>query len=67
MTCLSWNCHVLGNPRTIQIMRDLILSKRPNFVFQMKTLINKSKVETIRDMLRYVIDINGHSGGLVMF
>ena len=71
MTCLSWNCRGLGNPRTVQVLRDLILSKRPKFVFLMETLVDKGKVEVIKEMIKYegccVVDNVGHSGGLAMF
>ena len=70
MTGLSWNCHGLGNPRTVQVLRDFILSKRPKFVFLMETLVDKGKVEVIKEMIKYegcyVVDNVGHSGGLAM-
>ena len=46
---LSW----AGQPTTVQILKDLVLSKKPNFVFLMKTLIDADKVELLRDMLGY--------------
>ena len=71
MMCLSWNCCGLGNPWTVQVLRELVLSKRPNFIFLMETLIEVDKVEAIKKLIRYegchVVDNEGHSGGLIMF
>ena len=70
MTCLSWNCRGLGNPRTVQVLRDLVLSKRPYFIFLMETLIDVNKAEDIRKLIIYegchMVDNEGHSGGLIM-
>lgn len=57
--------------RTIQVLRDLILSKRPNFPFLMETLIDVSMVEANLEVLRFEgcheVNNEGHSGGLIMF
>ena len=70
MNCLTRNCRGLGNPRTIDVLKDLVQTKRPQFLFLMKTLINKAKIEPIRDMLGYegcfVVDNLGHNRGLAM-
>ena len=70
MTCLSWNVRGLGNPRTVQVLRDLVNSKRPDFVFLMETLLDGKKAETVCETLRYegcfVVQREGHSGGLMM-
>lgn len=66
---LSWNCRGLGAPRTIQFLQELVLRKRPNFIFLCETLCKKVKVEKIRSLLGFeglvVVEPRGHSGGLV--
>lgn len=70
MTTLCWNCRGLGNPRTIQFLKDLIIQKKPKFVFLCETFSKRDKVEHLRSLLAFegcfVVDAQGHSGGLAM-
>ncbi|KAF5465338.1 hypothetical protein F2P56_015356 [Juglans regia] len=68
MSCLSWNCRGLGNPRTVRELHCLVKTKVPNFVFLMETKCKRSKVEKIKRLLNmeysFVVDCKGLSGGL---
>lgn len=70
MSILSWNCCGLGNYATIQVLKDLVLNKKPSILFLMETLINKTKLEPIKFHLgfhgMFVVDNMGHSGGLAL-
>ena len=71
MSCLSWNCRGIGNPRTVQELINMVRMERPDVVFLMETLAEESKLEQIRVILRYdnklVCLRDGHSGGLALF
>ena len=71
MSLVSWNCRGLGNPRAIRFLKDLLVQKRPSFVFLCETFCGWDKVEQVRAVLDFegcfVVDAVGHSGGLVMF
>ena len=68
MSTLSWNCRGLGNPRTIQALKGLVMDIKPNIIFLMKTLSVRPELESIKKLLAYegmfVVDCKGHSGGL---
>lgn len=70
MSILFWNCRGLGNPTTIQVLVDLIHTKRPKLVFLMETLANHNKMQFIRIRLGFyglfTVDCIGHSGGLAL-
>lgn len=44
MNLLSWNCRGLGNPRTVQILGDVVKSLKPNFLFLFETKLNGDRV-----------------------
>lgn len=71
MSCLSWNYCGLGHQRTVQVLMDLGKSKNPSFIFLMKTLYCRDKLEAIKVKLGYeglfVVDKVGRSGGLAFF
>ena len=68
MSTLSWNYHGLGNPRTVEVLKDLVRSKKPMFLFLIETLATYNTVERIRGVLSFeglfMIDREGSSGGL---
>ena len=70
MSTLSWNCRGLGNPRTIQALKGLVMDLKPNFIFLMETLLIRPKLEHLQKQLGYegmfVVDCRGHSGGLAL-
>lgn len=71
MSCLSWNYCGLDHPQTVQVLMDLGKSKNPSFIFLMKTLYCRDKLEAIKVKLGYeglfVVDKVGRSGGLAFF
>ncbi|XP_060968619.1 uncharacterized protein LOC115710455 [Cannabis sativa] len=70
MSCLSWNCRGLENPRAKQFLLDLVFQKKPNVLFLCETLCNKASMEGIRAHLgfegSFVVEARGHSGGLAL-
>lgn len=38
MSTLFWNYRGLGDPRTVQVLLDLVQMKKPMFVFLMETI-----------------------------
>ncbi|XP_019188318.1 PREDICTED: uncharacterized protein LOC109182624 [Ipomoea nil] len=70
MSTLNWNCRGLGNPRTVQQIVDWVSSKKPEFVFFMKTKVGRSHAERLRVRIGYeglfYVDSNGLSGGLAL-
>ncbi|XP_060969635.1 uncharacterized protein LOC133036885 [Cannabis sativa] len=70
MSIISWNCRGLGNPRVYQFLVDLVVQKKPNFLFLCETFSGKEKLERLRVKLGFdglfSIYARGHSGGLAM-
>lgn len=70
MSTLFWNCRGLGNPRTIQILLDLVQIKKPMFVFLMETMVDLKRIDGIRAKLKYeglfTVAGTGHGGGLAL-
>ncbi|XP_042939392.1 uncharacterized protein LOC122274417 [Carya illinoinensis] len=68
MSCLSWNCRGLGNPRTVNKLHLMVQNKSPKFVFLMETKSNRTKVEAVKRRLQFdnsfVVNSRGTSGGL---
>ena len=71
MSCLSWNCRGLGHPRTVQVLLDLVRSKKPDFIFLMETLCSREKLEILKFKLGFnnlfTVDKVGRSGGLALY
>ena len=70
MSCLSWNCHGLGNPWTIQFLKELISQKKPKFLFLCETICKAEKIEKLRLAIGFegpfAVDPLGKSGGLAL-
>lgn len=70
MSCLSWNCRGLGNPRAVSFLKEIVREKRPSFIFLIETLCYRNKIEEIKNLLGYddfvSVDCVGHSGGLAL-
>ncbi|XP_019163599.1 PREDICTED: uncharacterized protein LOC109159940 [Ipomoea nil] len=68
MSTLFWNCRGLGNPRTVQEVVDLVSKKKPEFVFLMETMVDRSHAERLRVKLGlegcFAVDSDGQRGGL---
>ena len=68
MKILSWNCQGLGNPCTVNALRDWCGREKPNIVFLMETMIEASKLERIRNICGFVqgvcLSSNGRAGGI---
>ncbi|GMI69773.1 hypothetical protein HRI_000646600 [Hibiscus trionum] len=48
MKILVWNCQGLGNPVTVQYLKQLVASKSPSAVFLCDTRLDKRKTEDVR-------------------
>lgn len=71
MSLLSWNCRGLGNPRTVQDLRRLVVAKDPMVVFLCETRCKQRNFNSIKEQLGFdycfVVDAIGLSGGLCLF
>ncbi|KAH9754586.1 reverse transcriptase domain-containing protein [Citrus sinensis] len=65
---LSYNCRGLGQPRTVQVLTDLVKHKKPSFVFLMGTLCYRNQLEGLKNKLGFenlfVVDRVGRSAGM---
>lgn len=70
MIGVSWNCRGLGNPRAVLVLKDLVRSRRPDFIFLIETLVHSNKMEEIKIAIGYdgvfCVDREGRSGGLAL-
>ncbi|XP_031090858.1 uncharacterized protein LOC115995850 [Ipomoea triloba] len=70
MSIISWNCRGLGNPTRIQVLVDIIRTKRPVIFFLMETRLCSAAMEKIRVTLGFeslfTVDSVGLSGGLAI-
>ncbi|XP_060960190.1 uncharacterized protein LOC115703873 [Cannabis sativa] len=70
MSVISWNCHGLGNPWAQQFLKDLVVQKKPNFLFLCETLAKKEVVEKVRVAIGFegalAVDCQGKSGGVAL-
>uniref|UniRef100_A0A803NL38 DUF4283 domain-containing protein n=1 Tax=Cannabis sativa TaxID=3483 RepID=A0A803NL38_CANSA len=70
MSVISWKCHGLGNPWAQQFLKDLVVQKKPNFLFLCETLAKKEVVEKVRVAIGFegalAIDCQGKSGGVAL-
>lgn len=70
MNLLSWNCRGLGSPRAIRILKDLIKTHNPNFVFLSETLVEVKDMSEITNKLgfenSYAVNRVGRGGGLAI-
>lgn len=70
MSILSWNCQGLGNPETVQRLREMHRVHFPDFLFLMETKQKTSYIEHLKTSLGYdkliTVDPIGRSGGLAV-
>lgn len=70
MSLLCWNCRGLGNPRSVQYLREIRRTKRPKIIFLCETFQRKGEIDRIIRELRNAscleVEANGHSGGLAL-
>ncbi|XP_060960728.1 uncharacterized protein LOC133031275 [Cannabis sativa] len=71
MNIISWNCRGLGNPRALQFLVDICVSKKPKFLFLCETLCKKDIVERVKIKLGFEscfsVEAQGRKGGLALF
>ena len=53
MSCLSWNCHRLGNPQTEDKLVAMVRNKDPKLVFLMETKVEKVVLERIGRKIQF--------------
>lgn len=70
MNLLSWNCRGMGSPCTIRILKDLLKSQNPNFVFLLDSLVEAKEMLDIANKLEfensYAVSRVGIGGGLTV-
>lgn len=67
MKIFSWNCRGIGNPLTVKALQAWCWRERPNILFIMESMVDKGKLEGIRNKCGFTeglcLDSNGNSGG----
>ncbi|XP_060972489.1 uncharacterized protein LOC115717814 [Cannabis sativa] len=70
MNTLSWNCRGLGNPRACQFLENIVVQKKPNFIFLYETFCKTDIVVRIKHKLgfegAYCVEVHGHKRGLAL-
>lgn len=70
MSTLSWNCCGLGNPHTIQFLKDIVYQKKLDFSFLSETRSNKVTIERLAMQLEYegylCVEARSQSGGTML-
>ncbi|KAK6162202.1 hypothetical protein DH2020_002043 [Rehmannia glutinosa] len=69
MNLLSWNCRGLGNPRTVQELRDFIRVLSPGLVFLCETKFSSRELDNLKNSLGFFgvsVPSVGRSGGLAL-
>ncbi|XP_074352672.1 uncharacterized protein LOC141691818 [Apium graveolens] len=70
MNFLSWNCRGLGNSRAVRVLRDLVKTRKPDFLFLSETRVYSNKIMELSSSFgfanNYVVDCIGRAGGLAI-
>lgn len=70
MSCLFWNCSGLGNPRSVQVLVDLVHTKRLDFIFLSETKCEQVTIKWVARKLgflkSFVVNKVGMGGGLAL-
>ncbi|XP_074327027.1 uncharacterized protein LOC141664968 [Apium graveolens] len=70
MSLIAWNCRGLGQPRTVRFLNEITNQFKPSFIFLSETLTTKNKIKAVCREIHFagcwVIDAEGHSGGLAL-
>ena len=70
MSCLSWNCHGLRNPQTVDELVTLVGKKDPTVVFLIQTKSNDEVIEKARRKIqfahKFVVPQPNQGGGLAL-
>lgn len=70
MSILCWNVQGLGNPCTLQTLRDLVRKVAPNLVFLSETKLAGGLATRVKFSLgfshSFVVNSEGRSGGLML-
>ncbi|GMI78302.1 hypothetical protein HRI_001499500 [Hibiscus trionum] len=70
MKILVWNCQGLGNPGTVQYLKQIVASKSPSVVFLWDTRLDKRKAEDVRRRVNMsgnlVVERNDDGLGLML-
>ena len=71
MSCLSWNCHGLGNPQIEDELVAFVSNKGPKLVFLMETKVEKVILDRIGRKIQFanffVVPRHNQGGGLALF
>lgn len=71
MNLVGWNSRGLGNPRTVRVLGEMVISLKHDLLFLSKTLLDGNNVEALDAELGYVnffsVDRQGKGGGLAVF
>ncbi|XP_074374406.1 uncharacterized protein LOC141714808 [Apium graveolens] len=71
MNAIGWNCRGVGSSRTVQVLKEMIKSHKPDFLFLSETLADSKKIESLSSKLGFInffsVDKQGREGGLAVF
>lgn len=61
----------MGSPRTVRVLKEMLQSHKPDFLFLSETLADNNKVALLAPKLGFVnfysVDKQGRGGGLAIF
>lgn len=70
MSTISWKYWGLDNPMTVQVLVDLVHSKKFDIIFLIEYLVWTNKLQPIKHKLGFkglfVVDNVGHNGSLTL-
>ena len=70
MITLGWNCRGLGNPWSVQVLRELVQRWKPKIVFLSETKMKKYQMEKVKFKIGLLNGLTvpsvGRSGGLAL-
>ena len=70
MNLLSWNCCGLGNPQSVNALKEVIRIEKTKIVFLMETNLDRDWMEKVRDQCDFkqglIVPSRNSSSGLAL-
>jgi len=53
MSCLVWNCRVLGNTCTVNELANMMRAKDPSVVFLAETWVDEARLKDVKRKIKF--------------